>query len=57
MQEQTQKVSNTSNQHISLKYGTYTDYIKISGVLGALGELENNFSMYEETLITMRVCA
>lgn len=57
MQEQTQKVSNASNQHISLRYGTYTDYNKISGVLGALGELENNFSMYEETLITVRVCA
>lgn len=38
MQDQTQKVSNVSNQHINLRYGTYifTDY-KISGVLEALG--------------------
>lgn len=39
MQDQTQKVSNASNQHLSLRYGTYiyADYNKISGVLDALG--------------------
>lgn len=39
MQDQTQKVNYASNQHISLRCGTYiyTDYNKISGDLDALG--------------------